>query len=130
MEVEFLIPIAFFAFLASVILVPILAKERTKRSAHELVARAIDRGQTLDAHLVDQLTQNMLQEGDRARKSLGSGVILLALTGGIVSASALSGDLGPRGDHDMLYPVIVLGFVGAAFIALAIFDYAAKRRAS
>lgn len=130
MEAEFLVPLAFFAFLAAVILTPILVKERTKRSAHELVAKAIDRGQTLDASLVEQLTQNMLSEGDRARKSLGNGVILLALTGGFVAASALSGGFGPHSDHDLLYPAVILGFVGAAFILLAIFDYATKKRAA
>jgi hypothetical protein len=130
METEILIPLGFFAFLGAVILVPILVRERTKRSAHELVAKAIDRGQTLDASLVAQLTQNMLSEGDRARKSLGNGVILLALTGGFVAASAMAGGLAPNGDHDFLYPAVILGFVGAAFIVLAIFDYSTKKRAA
>jgi hypothetical protein len=128
MDVEVLIPLAFFALIAAIIITPIIAKERTKRSAHDLVAKAIDRGQTLDAGLVSELTNNMLQDGDRARKSLGSGVILLALTGGFVTAAAASGDLGVNGDHDFLYPTIILGFVGVAFIALSIFDYAAKKK--
>lgn len=130
MDVEILIPLSFFAFLAAVIITPIMMKERTKRSAHDLVAKAIERGQTLDPDLVAQLSSNMLVEGDRARKSLGNGVILLALTGGIVAAAAVGGDLGAHGDHGVVYPAIVLGFLGAAFIALAIFDYSTKKRAA
>ncbi|MDX2276004.1 MAG: hypothetical protein NW206_11200 [Hyphomonadaceae bacterium] len=128
MDVEILIPLSFFAFLGAVIIVPIMMKERTKRSAHDLVGKAIERGQTLDADLVAQLTNSMLEEGNRARKSLGNGVILLALTGGFVAASAFAGDLGRGGEHGLLYPAIILGFIGLGFIGLSIFDYATKRR--
>lgn len=128
MDVEILIPLAFFVFLGSVIIAPIMLRERTKRSAHDLVAKAIDRGQTIDPDLVAQLTSSMLVEGDRARKSLGNGVILLALTGGFVAAAALSGDLAHGGGHGLLYPAIILGFIGVAFIGLSIFDYATKKR--
>lgn len=120
---EIFVPFVFFGFLTAVIIIPVLAKERTKRSAHELVSRAIERGQTLDTSLVAQLTQNMLDEGNRARKSLGNGVILLALAGGFVAASLLDGF-----DHGMLIPAVIMGSVGAAFLALAIVDYATKKR--
>jgi hypothetical protein len=127
MGVEILIPLAFFFFLAAVILVPVLSKERTKRSAHELVARALDRGQSLDPALVQQLTQNMLDDGNRARKSLGNGVILLALGVGITGAAYAADGFGGLSDGEWA-PAIILGTVGVAFIILAIFDYATKRR--
>jgi hypothetical protein len=66
----------------------------------------------------------MLQDGNRARKSLGSGVILLALASGFVAATFLSG----AGDHDLLIPAVIMGSVGAAFILLAIVDYTTKQR--
>ncbi len=124
MQPEIFIPAIFFGFLAAVILVPVLARERTKRSAHDLISKAMDRGQPLDPSLVAQLTEHMLQEGNRARKSLGSGVILLGLAGGFVTATYLSGG----GDHDMLIPAVIMGSVGAAFILLAIVDYTTKQR--
>lgn len=129
MESDFLIPLIFFGFLGAVIIVPALAKERTKRSAHELVGQALQRGQNLDPALVQQLTQNMLDEGNRARKSLGNGVILLALGAGITGA-AYATDGFDHGMHSGVWaPAIILGSVGFAFLALAIFDYATKRRA-
>ncbi|MBC7769098.1 MAG: hypothetical protein H7124_09960 [Phycisphaerales bacterium] len=130
MEADVFVPFVFFTFLAAVILVPVLAKERTKRSAHELISAALSRGQALEPSLVSQLTQNMLDEGNRARKSLGNGVILLALAGGFVAAGFLIDGYDPDGDviRGMAVPAVLLGTVGLAFLLLAIFDYATKKR--
>lgn len=128
MEAEIFVPFIFFAFLGAVILVPVLAKERTKRSAHDLISRAMERGQPLDPGLVSQLTQNMLDEGNRARKSLGSGVILLALAIGFVGAGYVGSGFDADAMHGFGIPAVILGTVGLAFIVLAIIDYAAKKR--
>lgn len=130
MDADIFVPFVFFGFLAAIILVPTLAKERTKRSAHELVSRAMERGQALDPALVSQLTQNMLEEGNRARKSLGNAVVLLALAGGFLGAGfAINGY---EGDGDvvrgMAVPAIILASVGLAYLALAIIDYSTKKK--
>lgn len=132
MDADIFVPFVFFGFLAAIILVPTLSKERTKRSAHDLVANALSRGQNLDPALVQQLTQNMLDEGNRARKSLGNAVILLALTGGFIAAGYVMDGFDPGGDarHGMWIPAVILGSVGVAFLLLAIIDYATKRRAA
>jgi hypothetical protein len=132
MEAEIFVPFIFFAFLAAVILVPTLAKERTKRSAHDLISQAMARGQPLEPSLVSQLTQNMLEEGDRARKSLGSGVILLALAAGFLGAGYVIDGFGHDDDviRGMAVPAVILGAVGLAFILLAVIDYATKKRAA
>lgn len=132
MDAEIFVPFVFFGFLAAIILVPVLAKERTKRSAHDLVSQALARGQNLDPTLVQQLTQNMLDEGNRARKSLGNGVILLSLAGGFFAAGYVLNGIDHDGDamHAMWIPAIILGSVGTAFLLLSIVDYATKRRAA
>lgn len=125
---DILVPLVFFTFLGAVIIVPILAKERTKRSAHDLISQSLARGQQLDPTLVAQLSQNMLDEGNRARSSLGKGVILLALAGGITGAAYASNGF-DHGLHSGIWaPAIILGSVGIAFLVLAIFDYATKKR--
>lgn len=126
MEADIFVPFLFFGFLGAVIIVPILAKERTRRSAHDLISQALARGQNLDPSLVAKLSEDMLQEGNRARKSLGNAVILLALAGGIVGA-AYAAD-GPHFHSGVFAPAIIVGAVGAAFLILAIFDYATKQR--
>lgn len=131
MDADVFVPFTFFAFLAAIILVPQLAKEQTKRSAHNLISQAMARGQNLEPSLIAQMTQTMLEEGNRARKSLGSGVILLALAGGFLAAGYLiEGYDHHDGDviRGMAVPAVILGAVGAAFLLLAIFDYATKRR--
>lgn len=130
MDADIFVPFVFFGFLASVILVPVLAKERTKRSAHELISQAMARGQVLDPALVAQLSQNILDEGNRARKSLGSAVVLLALAGGFVAAGFVVDGFDPGGDahRGMLIPAVIMGSVGVAFLLLSIIDYASKKK--
>ncbi|WP_135213405.1 hypothetical protein [Vitreimonas flagellata] len=130
MDADIFVPFVFFGFLAAIILVPTLAKERTKRSAHELVSRAMERGQSLDPALVSQLTQNMLEEGNRARKSLGNAVVLLALAGGFLGAGFVIEGYEHDGDvvRGMAVPAIILASVGLAYLALAIIDYSTKKK--
>lgn len=130
MHPEVFVPFLIFTFLAAVILVPILAKERTRRSAHDLISQAMARGQTLDPTLVAKLSEDMLQEGNRARKNLGSGVVLLALAVGFIAAGFVIDGFDHDGDviRGMAVPAVMLGSVGLAFILLAIIDYATKKR--
>lgn len=127
---EIFVPFVFFAFLAAVILVPIWLKERTRQSAHQLLSQALEKGQPLDASVLRQLTEGKAQQQDRPRRTLGSGVVLLALAIGFVGASYLSGDFDPSGSagSGMLTAATILGALGVAFILLAIVDYSTKKR--
>lgn len=129
MNPEIFVPFVFFGFLAAVILVPTMLRERTKRSAHDLVSQALARGQNLNPELVQQLTQNMLDEGNRARKSLGNAVVLLSLAAAFVGLGFVFGfqDEDHRG---ILVPAVILGAVGMAYGLLAIIDYASRKRAT
>ena len=128
MDSEIFVPFVFFSFLAAIIIVPIMAKERTKRSAHDLISQAMARGQQLEPSLIAKLSDTMIQEGNRARASLGKGVILLALGAGVTGAAIASDGFHHGVDSGTFAPLIILGSVGLAFIALAIVDYAAKKR--
>lgn len=130
MDSEVIIPFIFFGFLAAVILIPILAKEQTKRSAHQLISHAVDRGQQLDPSLISQLSANMLEDADRARKTLGKGVILLSLAAGFVGAAYVAGGFDADARHGMLIPAIIFGAIGVAFTLLAAIDYMTKKPAN
>jgi multisubunit Na+/H+ antiporter MnhG subunit len=64
------------------------------------------------------------QQPDRPRRTLGSGVVLLALAIGFVSANYLT-DMGSDG---LMIAATILGTLGIAFILLAVIDYSAKKK--
>jgi hypothetical protein len=121
----------FFGFLAAIILVPIWLKERTKQSAHQLISQALEKGQQLDPALMRQITEGSTKPAqDRARRTLGSGVVLLALAIGFGVAGYVIGQStgAEEAFGGMMVPATILGALGIAFILLAIIDYAAKKR--
>lgn len=122
--------LVFFGFLAGVILVPIYLRERTKQSAHQLISQALEKGQTLDPALMRQLTEGARQQADRPRRTLGSGVVLLALSAGFVAAAFVMDGFDPSGiaHNGMLVPAVILGALGLAFILLASVDYLTKKK--
>jgi hypothetical protein len=126
---DWLIPFIFFGFLAAEILVPIWLRERTKQSAHHLISQALEKGQTLDPALMRQLTEGTSKPPvDKARRSLGSGIVLLALAGGFAAAAVFVGDYADEAFSGMMIPAVILGALGTAFILLALVDYATKKK--
>jgi hypothetical protein len=130
MDAEVFVPFIFFLFLGAVILVPIWLRERTRQSSHQLISQALEKGQQLDPALLRQLTEGKPQQQDRPRRTLGSGVVLLALAIGFVGASALSSGFDPSGfsGGGMMTAAVILGALGAAFILLALIDYANNKK--
>jgi hypothetical protein len=125
---EVLIPLAFFGFLAAIILVPIWLREKTRQSAHQVLSQALERGQTLDPALMRELTEANRRSGpkpDQPRRTLGSGIVLGALALGFVGANYFS-----EGDFDggMMIAAVILGALAVAFLLLATVDYMTKRK--
>lgn len=118
----------FFGFLASIILVPIYLRERTRQSAHHLIAQALEKGQALDPALMKSLTEGQKKPQDKARSSLGSGIVLLALGGGFAAAGYFVGGYAEEAFNGMMVPAVILGALGIAFILLALVDYATKKK--
>ncbi|MEQ1489288.1 MAG: DUF6249 domain-containing protein [Terricaulis sp.] len=120
----------FFLFLAAIILVPIYLRERTRQSAHHLIAQAIEKGQTLDPAIMKVLTEGQKKPRDKARSSLATGIVLLALAGGFVAGgyaiSQISG--AEEAFFGMMIPAAILGALGAAFTLLAMVDFATQRK--
>ncbi|HYD88064.1 MAG TPA: DUF6249 domain-containing protein [Vitreimonas sp.] len=129
MGADVFVPFVFFGFLGAVILVPIWLKERTKQSAHALISQALEKGQQLDPALLRQLTEGATKPPkDRARSTLGSGVVLLALAIGFVIGGFAIRDFSGEVEPGMLVPAAILGTLAIAFIFLAMVDYASKKK--
>lgn len=123
-----MIVLVVFGSLAAIILAPIWLKEQTKRSAHSLISKALESGQNIDPALMQKLTELIESPRRTPRKTLGSAVVLLALSGGFIGASLLDDGVLNSSD-DMAYPALILGVLGAAFLILSIFDYVNKKEA-
>jgi hypothetical protein len=120
----------FFGFLAAIILVPIYLRERTRQSAHHLVAQALEKGQTLDPALMKILTEGQKKPRDKARSSLASGIVLLALAAGFVGGGFAVEQISGAEEalFGMLVPAAILGALGVAFVLLALVDFATQRK--
>ncbi len=57
MEAEFLIPIAFFAALAAIIILPSYFKSKERQHMHETVRTAIEKGQELPPEVIQAVSQ-------------------------------------------------------------------------
>lgn len=129
MDADVFVPFLFFGFLAAIILVPIYLRERTRQSAHHLIAQALEKGQNLDPAVMKSLTEGATKKPqDKARSSLGAGVVLLALGGGFAAAGYFVGGYAEEAFNGMMVPAVILGALGVAFILLAIVDYATKKK--
>jgi Domain of unknown function (DUF6249) len=130
MDADIFVPFLFFGFLAAIILVPIYLRERTRQSAHHLIAQALEKGQQLDPALMRTLTEGQKKPQDKARSSLGSGIVLIALAGGFAAAGYFVGNLSGSDEafNGMMIPAVILGALGVAFILLAIVDYSMKKK--
>lgn len=120
-----------FGTIAALVLAPIWFKERTKQSAHQLIAQALEKGQPLDPSLMQRLTDSVeTRKANNPRRTLGSAVVMIALALGFAGSAYFSGDFDPTG-HAMgglMMPALILGALGIAFLLLAIVDYANKKK--
>jgi len=119
-----------FGTIAALVLGPIWFKERTKQSAHQLIAQALEKGQQLDPALMQRLTESVDTKRNNPRRTLGSAVVMIALAAGFAGASYFSGDWeGGSATDGLLMPALILGALGIAFLVLALVDYANKKDA-
>jgi Domain of unknown function (DUF6249) len=130
MDAEIFVPFIFFLFLGAIILLPIWFRERTKQSAHHLISQALEKGQQLDPALIRQISDGGRPPQDKARRTLGSGIVLLALAGGFVGAAYVIDGVDASGSahSGMMVPAVILGALGTAFVLLAIVDYMTRTK--
>ena len=132
MEAVFIL-IVIFGSIGAMVIAPFWFRERTKQSAHKLISQALEKGQQLDPKMMESLMTAVPAQPkpqDRARKTLGSAIVMIALSAGFVGAAALSGDFDPSGysGSSILTAALILGALGVGYLILAIVDYSAKKK--
>jgi len=118
--------IMLFGSIAAIVVLPAYFRERTKQSAHRLVAEAIAKGQNVDPVLVQKLTENVVtKQQSNPRRTLGSAVVMLALGAAFAAAGYMDGGWMDGGFLNI--PAMVLLALGLAFLLLAIVDYSSQK---
>ena len=125
METEVVIPIVFFVFLGTVIVVPTWLRERTRQAGYKLIVEAAQSGNPLESAVVRRLAK---ANPDRARHMLGAGVLLLALAAAALVNRSLISRAYEDGGAGMLLGAVTFAALGVGFLFLSAFDYTNDRR--
>ena len=122
MDESILVPLAFFAMIAGIVVGPAFLKSRERREMQATLRSAIDKGQPLPTDVIDSLSRETIKPPATAARDLRVGVILLAVSIGI----ALMGYMISFEERDAFYPVsgmaAIPGMIGLAFIVLSFFN--------
>jgi hypothetical protein len=118
MDVEILVPIAFFAMIAAIVLVPGWLRSREKERLHETLRLAYEKGQPVPPEMIEAL------QTDKARpapdRDLRRGVIMLAVAAALVVVGLMFGLTEHGADGHMVWPFIGIaafpGFIGLGYI--------------
>ena len=118
---EILVPIALFAMIAALVIVPRYFKSMERQRMAETLKVAIEKGQPLPTEIIDAMSSNVRTPGlpPSPQRDLRTGIIWLGIGAGLVAmGAAISFE-----EADALYPILGIAafpiFIGLAFIALA-----------
>ena len=118
---EMLIPIAFFAMIAAIVIVPNWLKSRERGEMQNTLRAAIDKGQPMPPEVIDALTKNV-KVAPTALSDLRAGVIWIAVGVGI----AVFGYFVSYEADEALHPMIGIGsipaIIGVTYVILSFFN--------
>ena len=124
---DILVPLGFFAFLAAIIIVPVIMRSRDRALLHETLRIAYDKGQPVAPEMIEMLQRDVRERSGRLARSsadrdLRWAVILIGLALGLVAMSfALGMTEGPEALYGTLAGATIPGFIGLGFLVLWFF---------
>ena len=121
MNEEILIPLAFFAFLTAIIVIPAQLKSKDRERMHETIRIAYEKGQPVPPELIDvlQRSTNGVDVRTSPDRDLRKAVVLIGLALGLVAMSFAIGQVhGDDSRYGLLAGSAIPGFIGLGFLAL------------
>ena len=118
---DVLVPLAFFALIAALFIVPDYFKSKDRARLHETLRIAYDKGQPVPPELIQALQSGNLSTKDvnRPDKDLRAAVVLIGLSLGLVAMSFALGQLeGGEARFGLLAAAAIPGFIGLGFLVL------------
>lgn len=118
---EILVPIALFAMIAAIVLVPAWFKTRERREMQKTLRSAIDKGQPLPSEIIDAMSKNA-KVAPTAVHDIRVGVVWVAIGLGIGAFGFILGYQEADAFHPMLGIASIPTIIGLAFIVLSFFN--------
>ncbi|WGM47372.1 hypothetical protein KOAAANKH_02248 [Brevundimonas sp. NIBR10] len=123
---EELIPIAFFAMIAGIAIVPGYLKHRERKEMQATLRASIEKGQPLPPEVIEALSKEGVKAPPTAHSDLRVGVILLAVSIGVALFGYAFTFISGFEESKVSVPIMGLsaipGMVGLAFIILSAFN--------
>lgn len=119
---EVFIPLAPFIMVIAIVVIPAWLKARERREMQETLRRAIDKGQALPQDLIDSLSKQEFSTPSTAAKDIRIGVILIAISLGIVLLGTAIGYVEDHAYYPILGASAIPGMIGLAFVVLSFFN--------
>jgi len=117
--VAILIPIAFFAMIAVIVVGPRYLKSQERQKMTDALRAAIEKGQPLPPEVIEALATDTKPKPSPQR-DLRTGLIWVGVAVGLAAMGIAIGFDNPEATYPMIGIACFPGFIGAAFILMAL----------
>jgi len=118
---EVLIPLAPFAMVTAIVVVPAFLKSRERREMQATLRTAIEKGQPLPPEIIDAMTKNA-KVAPTSLSDIRTGVIWLAIGLGLAAFGFMIGFEDADAYHPLLGIATIPAVIGLAYIVLSFFN--------
>lgn len=121
---EILIPIAFFAMIAAIVIVPRYFRSLERQKMAETLRAAIERGQPLPQEMVDAMSTNVRSPSmpPSPQRDMRTGIVWLGVAMGLVALGLIVGFEEPDASYWFMGFAAFPGFIGLAFVILGLIN--------
>lgn len=115
-----LVPIAFFAMIAAIVVLPRYFKSQERQKMAETLRAAIERGEPLPSEVIDAMSSNVRSPGlpPSPQRDLRTGIVWLAIGAGLAALGVVISFEEPDALFVFLGFATLPFFIGLAFLAL------------
>lgn len=119
-----LVPIAFFAMIAAIVILPRYFKSQERQKMAETLRAAIERGEPLPTEVIDAMSTNVRSPGlpPSPQRDIRTGVVWLAIGAGLAALGVVISFEEPDALFVFLGFATLPFFIGLAFVALGLLN--------